>query len=257
MTRLAVAGGTTVLNPPASDIPDIRGLKEYNADLLADFDERNTVDSPPRITHVGLVDLLLAGGGAQARPDLVVLAYALPDVHPFVTTSAYLNWKLGNEAASFAVSEQGLLAPFSAVRIASAYGSRSFALAVLEQTALPNDDPLVRDNDLVDSGALLYFGEGRLGVDAVRTADTVRECRDGVEPAASGRTLVVDGPWVRHSLVDGADGYRAPEGTYCTSVWLALADRHADWESRYDTVILHDTDPRSGRCASLVLRSRG
>jgi hypothetical protein len=270
--------GSTVVNPPPRQQPQIGGLLEYHRDLLNEFGEpvdSQALESGRNVAHVDLVDPLLDDQRVRAaRPGLVLLAYALPDVHPFTTTAAYVNWRLGNQAASFAVSEQGLAAPFSALRFASAYGAtgqhRSVVLAVLEQTTLPNRDPLVADNHLVDSGALLVFdveatpGAGgpprQLAVDQVRSQDPPEACGHRLEHAAGGRpgaTLLVDGPWAGHETPrgDGVELQRTPPGTYCTSMWLALAEHHAEWAERYETVILHDTDPRSGSCASAVLRS--
>ncbi|GHF70390.1 hypothetical protein FHX82_005602 [Amycolatopsis bartoniae] len=269
--RLAIRRGSTVLEPHRVAHPEIPGLEEYHRDLLRSFGQDldpAAAANPPAVTHADLVEQLLDGDPlGPVVPDLVLVAYALPDVHPFTTTATHANWRLGNHAASFAVSEQGLAAPFSAVRIADAYfraGRCSAAvLAVLEQTTLPNQDPLVDKENLVDSGALLLLsaeddGLPALGVEQIWTQRQPAACARRLAAAVGepGATLVVEGPWALDHGVSGAGVTvdRLGTRTYGTSVWLALAE-HREWAQRYDTVVLHDTDPRSDCCAAVVLRS--
>lgn len=285
---LRLRGGSTVIDPPGNGPPEIEGLLEYHRDLLASFGERDdpeTFAAGRNVTYADLVDRLLAGDApAAGAPDLVLLAYALPDVHPFTTTAAYANWRMGNAANSFAVSEQGLVAPFSALRIAAAYRAAGrtdrVALAVVEQATLPNRDPVVHGENLVDSGALLVFdaspatgrpvpaagdeptgagdGDPYLVLDQVVTRDTPDGLAARIAATARpGTTLVVGGRWAGPpiALADGVRRYAVPPRTYCTSTWLALAAHHRDWARHYQTVILYDSDPRSGRVAALTLRS--
>ena len=265
--RLAFRGGASVLEPRRIEQPGIPGLDEYNQDLLRSFGQDPDPEAtagPPMLTHVDLADELLDGDPlGPVIPDLVMVAYALPDVHPFTTTATHVNWRLGNHAASFAVSEQGLAAPFSAVRIADAYfragRCRTAVLAVLEQTVLPNADPLVREENLVDSGALLVLsaaddGRPALGVDQIWTQARPAACAQRLAEAAGPATLLVEGPQAVEHQVTGVRTHRLATRTYGTSVWLALAE-HPDWAQRYDTVVLHDTDPRSAGCAAVVLRA--
>lgn len=269
--RLAVRRGTTVIEPPRRTREDSPSLLEYHRDLLESFGQEldpAAVTPGPVVTHVDLVEQLLAGDRlGPVTPDLVLVAYALPDVHPFTTTATHANWRLGNHAASFAVSEQGLAAPFSALRIAAAYrkaGRCSQAVvAVVEQTSLPNHDPVVDERGLVDSGALLLLdahGDGpALGVDEIWTQRDPVVCGERLAGVTArgrpGSTLVVDGPSaVEHAVAADTRVRRLTTRTYCTSVWLALAE-HPEWAEEYETVVLHDTDPRSGSCSSAVLRT--
>ncbi len=86
---------------------------------------------------------------------------------PFTAVAPYLTDRLGGRAANFAIAQQGLAAPFTALRIASAYARAGRAaevvIAVLEQTTLPTPFPLVRETPLVDSAAALVLGTSSAG----------------------------------------------------------------------------------------------
>lgn len=270
-STLAVRHGAAVLAPPRTVRPEFSIMADYDRDLLASFGQSpdpEAAEDRPVATHVDLVRQLLDGDPlGSVEPDLVMVAYALPDVHPFTTTSTRLNEAFGNRAASFALAEQGLAAPFSALRIAAAYCRLGYCdqavLAVLEQTTLPNHDPLVHSADLVDSGALLLLQSGSEGpgldVHDVWVQrgpdDCARRLADLTASARSGTSLLVEGPRRGHDIpADGMDVHRHAERTYCTSVWMALA-QNPQWAGQYATVVLHDTDPRSGTCSAAILRT--
>jgi hypothetical protein len=147
------------------------------------------------------------------------------------------------------VSEQGLGAPFTALRIASAYARsgrcRSLALFVLEQTTYPYPQPFVRSHALADSGVYLLFDDSAEGYEPAGS-QTVRD-PDELAPilrSAGPDALVVAGPWVDPDALDGVHCHRVAPGSYCTSVWGALATHHRTWASRYSHLVLCDTDVR-------------
>lgn len=41
--------------------------------------------------------------------------------------------------------------------------------------------------------------------------------------------------------------HRVAPGSYCTSLWLELADHWQEWQRDFRRIVLCDTDPRSGR----------
>jgi hypothetical protein len=119
------------------------------------------------IANVGFIQLaeavLREMAPPIASPDLLILAYALPDLHPLKSTTTYLNYLLGGESRSFAVAEQGLRAPFTALRIADAYVRAvryaNLALFICDQTTLPYYDPVVHDTPLADGALALGCAE--------------------------------------------------------------------------------------------------
>ncbi|SDW50109.1 hypothetical protein SAMN05421504_101759 [Amycolatopsis xylanica] len=230
-----------------------RNPSPFDAELIAYYDDLlaqsgMTVDTRllaegRNIDHAELAESVVDGLG---EPDLILLAYAVPDLHPMTTVAARVNHLLGGRAQSMAISEQGLQAPYTALRIADAYHQAGqcdrAVLLVLEQTTLPYHDPMVHDTPLTDTAAAIVLEPGARGFGkpwsgtSERLAAMIDE-REG--------TLVVAGPWVKTDR--SADVHRCADGTYCTSVWLALAENHDRWHGRYESILLADVDPRTGK----------
>lgn len=251
-----------VLAPPAGPyVRDEQRLAFYR-DLVEPFGsevDETVLGQAPQRSHHDLIDRLVDGISSH-RPEMVVLAHALPDIHPFSVPGTYLVRMLGGSGVPVGISQQGLAAPFTALRVLSAYQHTETALAVLEQTTLPTRFPLVHDNNLVDSGVLLLFGgEGGPTLGEVRAADDEAGLQAELselvtDPAA---TLLVLGPWCTTAVLpDGVPVHRAGPGSYCTSVWLALAEHWQTWQRTYAAVILCDTEPRTGTTHLAVLRGQ-
>ncbi|MFC8173115.1 hypothetical protein [Streptomyces sp. NPDC057325] len=265
MSGLAVRAAAAVRSPEGREPDDRRAALDYFRDLLAPFGEKPDealFDGGRHVRHRDLADLLVADEGVGgSRPELLIVTHALPDVVPFTAVAPYLTDRLGGRAANFSVAQQGLAAPFTALRIASAYAKAGRAaevvIAVLEQTTLPTPFPLVRDTPLVDSAAALVLAAGKDGGGEGRYGGGPRFVRAhaagspadalGREPVEDG-TLLVLGPWVTGD-VPGHDGpvHRVAPGSYCTSLWLDLADHWREWGRDHRRIVLCDTDPRSGR----------
>jgi hypothetical protein len=245
-------------------------LLVYQRDLLEPFGvevEESLLHGGSHITFAELAeDLLDAAPSPVGSPDLILVAYGLPDSYPFKTIASHLDHLLGGGSYCFAVSEQGLRAPFTALRIAKAFARsgrcRSLALFVLEQTTFPYDDPFVRGNPLVDSGVMLVFGEDGsyeiAGLYGGQDGEPLGGPLCAASDAVSGTALVVAGPWTDTDAVMalGHPYHQVAPGSYCTSVWLDLARHHQAWTREYATLVLCDTDPRSGRSQAAVLRRR-
>lgn len=165
-------GAVAVLDPPARQHEENPGNHAFYHDLFAMFGEASDPGqfaAGPQNTHRHLTELLAAHPSLRERSaDLVVVAHALPDSQPYGVTASHAGLLFGDDSHGFAVSEQGLAAPFTALRILSGFWcsgrTRRPVLLVLEQTTLPVRDPAVHgEHPLVDSGALLAFGgEGSL-----------------------------------------------------------------------------------------------
>jgi hypothetical protein len=262
---LRLRAAAALIRPaPQQYQPDEEVLQFYR-DLLGPRGSELDEELARRGTNITFTELaeraLRAAPGALPRnPDLLVLAYALHDLHPLTTVSSRLNHQLGGRSRSFAVSEQGLGAPFTALRIAQAYARsgrcRSAALFVLEQATYPYPVPFSTENSLIDSGVYLLFGEEGDGWEP-RVLHTVREPGGhGREPGGLRRVLrsmppealVVTGPWTDPAVLDGTElnCYRVRPGSYATSVWAALARHHEQWAGQYEHLVLCDTDVRRG-----------
>lgn len=264
MTGLVLKAAAAVRAPQAQwrEPADDPIVLQYFQDLLGPFGatpDKELLQRGAHVHHQQLADLLTEVDGVRdSSPQLLIAAHALPDVVPFTAIAPYLMARLGGEATSFSVGQQGLAAPFTALRIASAY-QRSGRLteavvAILEQTTLPTPFPLVQDTPLTDSAAALVLstqtddGAGlRLGraetdvsPEAALTTELARRPKDA-------RTLVVLGSWVTVEAAAGLDVHQAAPGTYCTGVWLELAEHWRSWQEQFARIVLLDTDPRTGK----------
>lgn len=249
---------TTVVSPEGR--PHDPTLLPFYRDLVGPFGlepDEARLRAGRNVHHQDLVDWLADDDKVRdSNPDLVVLTHALPDVHPFTAVAPHLNARLGGEAISFGISQQGLAAPFTALRVINSFQQAgrcdTAVLAVLEQTTLPTYHPLTHDTPLVDSGVLLVLGPDggpQLGnVEAgTATAPLGKRVGDALDAEPAGTYLVL-GPWVdADGLPPGLEYSQAEAGTYCTSVWLALARRWREWAQQRQTVLLCDTDPTSGQ----------
>lgn len=256
---LALRSGGAVVRREHSPYGLDEEILGFYRDLLRPYGDEVDEDRARRGRNTTFVDLaeqaIRAAPAPSGPPDLLVLAYALPDLHPLKTVSSHLNHQFGDESRSFAVSEQGVLAPFTALRIADAYHRsgrcRSFALFVLEQTTFPYAHPFVDVRDLVDSGVYLRFDvEGQWRVAGLHATDDLPAL---LARLAGPDTLLVAGPSADLGGAAGLDCHRASDDSHCTSVWRALADHHGDWATRYRTLLLCDSEPTDGRGQVAVL----
>jgi hypothetical protein len=244
-------------------------LEEYQREMLEPFGVKVDEELLRRSPNIGFpelaTDVLAALPQRLTGPDLLILTYGLPDMYPLKSTTSHLNHILGGGSRSFAVCEQGLHAPFTALKIGDAFARSgrcsSLALFVCEQTTLPYHDPLVHDTPLTDSAALLCFGtSGGWQFRESRTVGPGKSLYPIVatllgEPGDRS-ALVVAGPWVsREDLAAVAvPVHHVEPGSYCTSVWIDLARHHQSWADIHDTLVLCDTDPRTGRSQAALLR---
>lgn len=216
--------------------------------------------------------LLYSAASPLPVPELLILAYALPDPHALEKlVCPHLVSLLGGQAFCFAISDQGLAAPFTALRVAGSYARSgrcaSLALFILEQVTFPYEFPFAADAGLVDSGVLLFFGpDGTWDVTSVRSDGPHPDGMRGERPPGICRipagqsaddVLLVAGPWLDLGPAEaaGLKIHRAPPGSYCTSVWLELARHCQDWARGYQTIVLCDTDPGTGVSQAVTLSS--
>ncbi|KOV87982.1 hypothetical protein [Nocardia sp. NRRL S-836] len=233
-------------------------LVSYQRDLMTPF---GVELDPERLARgAGITFQELAGQALELlpvppEPDLVVVAHGLPDHYPFRSIGGHVDKLLGGGSENFAISEQGLRAPFTALRVATAYHRsgrcRVGTVVVVEQGTFGNDEPLARDG-LADTAAVLVLADGGpWEVAAVPPAsDDLAELVSAT--VAGDRPLVVAGPWA--GGLAGLPVHRVARGSYCTSVWLALARHHEEWARTHDALVLCDTDPRTGRSHAALLR---
>ena len=157
--------------------------------------------------------------------DLLVLAFAVPDVRPGRATATYLSHVCPGGPMAFAVCDQGVAAGFTALSIAQSYPDcRRSLVIVVEQATLHYDLPAPAPLPARHAGVALLCGDS--GVARVGPVDVAR---DG---AVAGNLEV-------------------PAGQPHTGVWWALAGELDDPTPR--RIVVADHDPVLGyACSSTV-----
>jgi len=193
--------------------------------------------------------------GAHESPEVVVVGYASPDFDHAELVASCLKRRLPGEPLSFALSDQGVLAPFSALRVALEYarrcGFRRLLLMVVDQSTQPFAVPQSGQARVHEDVAVALLIEWDGGGDAVRGMAHGRPSSGvfaawdesvalvagaGLDGAAPGTPGVPELPPQTGALT------RSEPGQPCTGVWTALleapsGDRHtvvADYDRERD-----------------------
>jgi hypothetical protein len=165
--------------------------------------------------------------------DLLVVAFAIPDVRPGRATATYLSHLCPGRPLAFAVCDQGGAAAFTGLRLVREYarsgGCQRALLLVLEQAGLAYDTGLPVDvPDAHTAVALLCDDDGAARVESIHQhADVAAGRAPGLfahglsaAPAAADLRLIVT-----EGLAGAHPGARVvPAGRPHTGVWWELAD---------------------------------
>jgi hypothetical protein len=220
---------------------------------------------------------LIAEVTAEDQPaDLLVLAFAVPDVTPWRCTAAHLSHRCPGNPMAFAVSDCGTTAAFTGLRLIRAQavgpGSPRALLVVTEQAAINHemlspasvparhaavalrcdqDGPgLVRSvrlrSGVTRSGAAGLLATGLAELSAWPDDVTVIAGAELAETARSSAALPV-----------AAEVIVAPAGQPCTGVWWEVAGRLAGWAARGRRVLVADYDPLPGSLGLAVIDVAG
>lgn len=245
--------------------PDLRVYlgdmaRPYGVALREDLLERGVGH-----TYGEMAEELIRDSVGEDEPvDLLILAYAIHDVRPGRATALYLSQVCPGTPMAFTVCEQGIAAPYTAVRLASEYlrvGDSMRALIVIAEQSALHYEPIEQPEapvtlpDEHSAVAVLFEGVGTTGLSSVRehagiAPDEVRDLL-GAQLADLGtgpgpRVLILGGGLSKYEI--DADGFdvgqvvTAPPGRPCTGVWHELAQGYAQWSDQDARVILADYD---------------
>ena len=216
--------------------------------------------------------LLAQEMAAQDPVDLLVFAFAVPDVAPWRATACYLSHLCPGQPFAFAVCDQGVVAPFTALRLireyASTGGCRRALLVVAEQAAMPYRQAGTAPAATPASHAVvaLLFDQGgrpprfvsghleRVRLHAsVTESQACRLVRDAVADMPGMATTVVGTGLAGAELTAGLPGrvVVAPPGQPSTGVWWELA------AGLPGPVLLADYDPGLGHLGLAVIEIPG
>jgi 4-hydroxymandelate oxidase len=225
---------------------------------------------------------------AEDQPaDLLVMAYAVPDVTPWRCTASHLSSICPGNPMAFAVSDCGTTAAFTGLRLIRAQaaiyrqGERSIPayppgngasspralLIVAEQAAINHELPVPASTPARHAAVALRCDQAGPGlVDSVRLRPAISRPEvagllaawlaelsaghDDVTVIAGAELAQAAGP---AALPLAAEVVLAPEGQPCTGVWWELAGRLAGWAERGRRVLVADYDPLPGSlCLAVV-----
>jgi hypothetical protein len=256
--------------------PDLRGFladlaRPYGLTLRDDLLARGSGQSYGEMA----ADLMGTAVPADQPVDLIVLAFAVPDVWPERATASYLSHACPGDPVAFALCDQGTAAAFTGLRLAREYarggGCRRVLLLVVEQAALHYEPagpvaPVARHAAVAllcdDTGtARLHTVRQHAGVTPAEVADLLTA---GVADLSAGQevTLVIghdlaclagvgpgqapgDGPRAsagRVRIAPGAQVRIAPAGQPSTGVWWELAGGLPAWTAEGRRVLLAEYD---------------
>jgi hypothetical protein len=216
---------------------------------------------PPDVTvdFTSLSSALVDAMAPVGEVDLVLLAQTGSDGDPFGCPASHLTDRLPGASLAFAISDQGVAAPFTALRIAQAYrqvaAGRQWRclLVILDATGPTSGGQAV---------GLLLSGDGPLRIELVAYHADVgaAETRGFTErvlhdPGIGSRTTVITGPAV---AVPPEWSSRTSVITHHHELWHPFAESAGLPAGQGADVVLIEYDPiLHYHCALRVLASSG
>lgn len=246
-------------------------LLTYYSDLMAAAGQSYAPErfAAPRVTHTDLLEALLARVGPRADHfDVAVLASAAPDSEPGFP-GGYLSQAVPGAGLVFAVSDQGVSAPFTALRLIARMmpegGDGRALLFLLDQSSVLHDAP-VRPQLRVeyDAASVLVLdrsgGLGRIRLDSAVTLapENVAEHLESRlrTVVASGAPPALLGGYTLDGLLPDAPGRDiecAAPGRPASGLWQLLGTRLPQWLPTGRRVVLADYDEESARLDTCVI----
>jgi 4-hydroxymandelate oxidase len=178
--------------------------------------------------------------------DLLVLAFAGPDITPGRATATYLSHLCPGGPLAFAICDQGSAAAFTGLRLIDDYTrtgpARSALLVVVEQADLHHEPAAAVTLPARHTAVALRTerGTGPGAVTLRQHADVPPAQVDGLLAAELGATGPGDVPVLLSASLAAAGGHGqvVPAGQPLTGIWSALADSPGEHRT-----LLADYDP--------------
>jgi hypothetical protein len=195
--------------------------------------------------------------------DLLVMAFAVPDVTPWRCTASHLSHRCPGRPMAFAVCDSGTTAAFTGLRLirAQAVGTDCLRalLIVVEQAAIHHELPVPAATPARHAAVALRCDQGgshvvnsvrlRAGVGGPQLgsllAAGLAELSTGhdVVTVIAGTALADE---VGRAALPAAEVVIAPAGQPCTGVWWELAGRLDGGAAPGGRVLVADYDPLPG-----------
>ena len=248
---------------PLLDALNAARLDEYLRDLLSSHGLGPAAVDPAAggQSYGAMAEALIELAVSEREPvDLLVLAYAIPDISPGHSITAQLSRHCPGAPLAFAVSDQGTAASFTGLRLAQQYardaGLRRALLLVLEQALLPYDPGVPATTPDGHAGVALVVGDDtsasagervRLGSIVTRAGLPDEALPREIDALCSGTqpvTLILSSALADRVEVPDVDRVRtAPAGQPFTGVWWEVADELSLADAAPRRIVLGDYDP--------------
>jgi hypothetical protein len=243
--------------------PDLRVFvsdlaRPYGAALREDLLAHGAGHSYGEMGAQLLADTLTPGDPV----DLLLLAFAVPDVRPGRATALYLATLCPGSPQAFALCDQGSAAAFTALRLAGQYARagdcRRAVLLVMEQSALHYEPlapaPLPQRHTAVaivcdPGGATTPAAVRQHPAVGARAAEALLAAEVADLSAGRAQPALVLGGGLTGALLDAdtrARTVRAAPGAPYTGLWSALAGGLARWAREGRPVLLAEYDRALG-----------
>jgi hypothetical protein len=247
----------------ASDSARDPALRAYVTDMLRPYELDLAEDKLTEGQSYGeMAGALLAEEmRAEGPVDLLVFAFAVPDVAPWRATACHLSHLCPGQPFAFAVCDQGVIAPFTALRLireyAGAGGCQRALLVVAEQAAAPYQQAAPATMPARHAVAALLWdqrsGPGRHEQVRLHASVTRSQAcglvRDAVADLPGMLTTVVGSGLAGDAVTAGLPGrvIVAPPQQPSTGVWWEVAAGLAGM------VLVADYDPGLGQLGLAVI----
>ncbi|UWE07785.1 serine/threonine-protein kinase [Actinacidiphila bryophytorum] len=194
-------------------------LRVYLTDLLRPYglalDEAALARGGQSYAEMGEALIALAVPPGEAV-DLLVLAYAVPDIAPGRATTTRLSHVCPGAPMAFAVTDQSATAPFTALRLIRAYacaaGMSRALLLIAEQPSVPYDAGLPRTLPLTSTALAFLLGPASPLPLTLPTALPARGGAGGVTPLPARGRVGADTVLPALGGADAATALPAPGG---------------------------------------------
>ncbi|MBQ1026062.1 hypothetical protein [Micromonospora sp. C95] len=227
-----------------------------------------------RVTFTELVAALLSDLGAQLSPFDLALMTSVTSDSELGWPMCYLRHVLPDTGLAFAVADQGVVAPFTALHLAvqrvRTGGARRVLLVMLDQAALLHDGQVpdrmrVEGNagvalalDASDTGGAAVSAVHSRRVDRsdvaglwTRLVGQARDSSDLAITAVCGLGLLDTLP-----ASPPAETAAPAPGVPCTGIWQTFLTRLPQWRTTGRRLLLADYDPELGRLAHCLIDIR-
>lgn len=271
--RLWVSGTGRLAFDEASDSARDPALRAYMMDMLRPYGlplaEEELTSGQSYGEMAGA--LLAAEVAAESPVDLLVFAFATPDVAPWRATASYLSNLCPGRPFAFAVCDQGVTAPFTALRLILEYartgGCQRALLVIAEQAAMPYQPTVPVTTPGKHAVVTLVCDQSGQGgrLESVRLHPGVtqpeagRLLADAIADLSAGHDVIAVVGASLSVLSASLPGQvvSAPPEQPCTGVWWEVASAMPGWAAHPARVLLADYDPLLGNLCMAVIEVPG